>query len=66
VALRNSEVCNLLDDGEAQFKRSNNNRRLHVPLFDLGLCRKTCIVPCHELPELVIDESSVVFFLDCF
>jgi hypothetical protein len=81
VALRNSEVCNLSDDSEAQFERiwqtgvlnprsvslrSDNSRRLHVPLFYLGLRGKMCIVPRHELPELVIDESSTTFSLDCF
>ena len=81
VALRNSEVCNLSDDSEALFERiwqtgllnlqtvslrSDNNCRLHVPLFDLGLCGKSCIVPRHELPELMIDESSGAFSLDYF
>ena len=81
MTLRNSEVCNLSDDGEEQFERiwrigilnprsvslrSDNSRRLHVPLFDLGLRGKMCIVPRHELPELLIDESLAAFSLDRF
>jgi hypothetical protein len=74
-------VCNLSDDGEARFERIwetslfnprnvllrfDKKQRLHVPLFDLGLCGKTCIMPRYELPCLVIDESCDASSLEHF
>lgn len=78
-ALHCSNVCELSDDGEAQFERiwnsgnvnsrnvtlrSDEFKRLHVPLFDLGLRGRVCIVPRVELPTLIIDASSAAASLE--
>ena len=79
--LNNDELCELSDGENAHFERiwnsgnlnsrnvtlrSDGNKRLHVPLFDLGLRGKVCIVPRSELPSLVIDAESEAFSLDFF
>ena len=80
-ALNCSNVCELSDDGEAQFERiwnsgnlnsrnvtlrSDERKRLHVPLYDLGMRGRVCIVPRVELQSLIIDASSAAMSLESF
>ena len=77
--LNNADLCELSDGENAHFERiwnsgnlnlhnvalrSNGNKRLHIPLFDLGLRGKVCIVPHSELPSLVIDIESEALSFD--
>ena len=79
--LNNADLCELSDGENAHFERiwnsgnvnsrnvtlrSDGNKRLHVPLFDLGLRGKVCIIPRSELPSLVIDTESEAMSLDFF